>query len=130
MTSDDRHQPMEAARHRSELSVQQLWLRYVALGGSSDAFDIDGFLQGLVPLDSFQQDVLAQAVNEGLEELYQSLRVPLSKLRRDGAVNNPLEAVIKRLLAARPIAPNPDLAVPRDNDPPPARPPPSPREPL
>ena len=69
---------MDAARVRAELTIQDLWLRYVALGGTCDAFDLDGYLQGLVPLDTFQQDVLAQALNEALRERYQSYLVPLS----------------------------------------------------
>jgi len=69
---------MDAARVRAELTVQDLWLRYVALGGTGDAFDIDGYLQGLVPLETFQQDVLAQALNEALEDGYRAYRIPLS----------------------------------------------------
>ena len=72
---------MDAARVRAELTVPDLWLRYVALGGTGDAFDLDGYLQGLVPLETFQQDVLAQALNEALEECYRANRVPLSSLR-------------------------------------------------
>ena len=68
---------MDAARVRTELTVQDLWLRYVALGGTGDAFDLDGYLQGLVPLETFQQDVLAQALNEALEDRYRTYRVPL-----------------------------------------------------
>jgi len=78
MTSDERHGRMDAARVRAELSVQELWLRYVALGGAGDAFDLDGYLQGLVPLETFQQDVLAQALNEALEDGYRAYRVELS----------------------------------------------------
>jgi hypothetical protein len=107
MISDDRHQAVEAARLRADLSVQQLWLRYLALGGSSDAFDIDGYLQDLVPLDTFQQDVLAQAVNEALEDLYRSLQVPLSAANGDGAVDDALPDVIEQMLAHRPDALDP-----------------------
>jgi len=69
---------------RSELTVQDLWPRYVALGGTGDAFDLDGYLQGLVPLESFQQDVLAQALNEALDDLYTAHHVPLSAGSADG----------------------------------------------
>ena len=102
MTSDDRYRAVELARLRADLSVQQLWLRYLALGGSGDAFEVDGYLQGLVPLDAFQQDVLAQAVNEGLEELYHSLRVPLSASTEDGQVDGALHDVIDQLLSRGP----------------------------
>ncbi len=82
MTSDDRHRAMEAARVRAELTVQELWLRYIALGGSSDDFDVDGYLPGMVSLDTLQQDVLAEAVNEGLEERYRSTAVDRGPPRR------------------------------------------------
>jgi hypothetical protein len=78
MTGAERHRQMEVARVRAELTVQDLWLRYLALGGSGDAFDLDGYLQGLVPLETFQQDVLAQALNEALEERYRAYCLPLS----------------------------------------------------
>src|SRR5215213_6007682 len=66
MASEARYRRMDAARVRAELTVQDLWLRYLALGGTGDAFDLDGYLQGLVPLDDFQQDIFAQALNDAL----------------------------------------------------------------
>jgi hypothetical protein len=121
MTSDDRYRAVEAARTRADLSVQQLWLRYLALGGSSDAFEIDGYLQGLVPLDGFQQDVLAQAVNEALEELYRSLRVPLSVITADGVVDDGLHDLIDQILTPRPDASETDTSSPGDQGQPSAR---------
>lgn len=82
----------------AELTVQDLWLRYVALGGSEDAFEIDGYLQGLVGLDTFQQDVLSQAVNEGLDDAYRSSRVPLSDLPPGTEVATSLRRVAEELL--------------------------------
>ena len=110
---DDQHEAVEAARLRADLTVQQLWLRYLALGGSSDAFDVDGHLQGLVPLAASQRDVLAQAVNEALEETYRSLRVPLSAVPDDGG-DDALRAVIDRLLAGPPGTPAPGRAALED----------------
>jgi hypothetical protein len=92
---------MDAARVQAEVTVQDLWLRYVALGGTGDAFDLDGYLQGLVPLSTFQQDVLAQALNEALEERYRSHRVPLSTPPSGDAG---LGRVIDDLLGDRPPA--------------------------
>lgn len=114
MTSDDRHRPMEAARVRAELSVQELWLRYIALGGGSDAFDVDGYLQGLVSLDTLQQDVLAEAVNEGLAERYRTARVPLSTPADDEGTEALLVEVADQLLARRP--PEPDAGTARCED--------------
>ena len=93
---------MEAARVRAELTVQDLWLRYVALGGTGDAFDLDGYLQGLVPLPAFQQDILAQALNEALEESYRAYRVPLSTPPPGDAVDDRLRRLIGELLDGGP----------------------------
>ena len=101
MTSDDRHRPVENARLRAELSVQELWLRYIALGGTGDAFDVDGYLQGLVPLDTFQQDVLAQAVNEELAETLRAAWVPLSTPLANGAADL-LDRIVAQLLRCPP----------------------------
>lgn len=102
MPSDERHTRMDAARVRAELSVQDLWLRYLALGGTGDAFDLDGYLQGLVPLETFQQDVLAQALNEALEDGYRSRRIPLSGSTGAKREDTCLEGLVQRLLRDRP----------------------------
>jgi hypothetical protein len=98
MTSDERHQRMDAARVRAELTVQDLWLRYLALGGTGDAFDLDGYLQALLPLDVLQQDVLAQALNEALEDHYLSHRIPLSTPPIDDDGDERLRRFIEGLL--------------------------------
>ena len=68
MMTDERHRRMDAARVHAELTTQALWLRYVALTGTGDLFDLDGYLQGLTSLSLGQQVVLAQALNEALDE--------------------------------------------------------------
>ena len=93
---------MDAARAHAQLAVQDLWLRYVALGGSCDAFDVDGYLQGLVPLEIFQQDVLAQALNEALDDSYRSFRVPLSTPQLEGVGNDRLRRLVDLLLDNQP----------------------------
>ncbi|WP_138732199.1 hypothetical protein [Modestobacter excelsi] len=98
MTSDERHRRMDAARVRAELTMQELWLRYVALGGTGDAFDLDGYLQALVPLEVFQQDVLAQALNEALEESYLRYCIPLSTPPAGGTGDDRLRRLVDTLL--------------------------------
>jgi hypothetical protein len=112
MTAEDRHERMEAARMRSELTVQDLWPRYVALGGTGDAFDLDGYLQGLVPLESFQQDVLAQALNEALDDLYTAHHVPLSAGSADGFGRGTLQKLVEWLLREQSPAHRSDDAPP------------------
>jgi len=115
MTSEERHRRMDDARIRAELTVQDLWLRYLALGGTGDAFDVDGYLQGLVPLDDFQQDVLAQAVNEALRERYQAHHIPLSAPEAvDGWDDERLHGLMERLLDDRPPPARPSDRPPDD----------------
>lgn len=104
---------MEAARARAELTIQDLWLRYLALGGTGDAFDLDGYLQGLMPLDDFQQDVLAQTLNEALDDIYQASRIPLSSTV-PGELDDRLRRLVEQLLHDRPAAP-PDAAPSSDD---------------
>src|SRR3978361_417733 len=90
---------MDAARVRAELTVGDLWLRYLALGGTNDAFDVDGYLQGLIPLDTFQQSVLAHSVNEGLTASYARYRIPLDQSPpASGSDEAHLRALITQLL--------------------------------
>jgi hypothetical protein len=108
----DRHELVEAGRRRAALSVSDLWLRYVALGGNGDLFDVDAYLSGLVPLTSFDEDVLAVAVNERLEEVYRAARVPLAGPPADGAPPDDLREVVARLLDLDP----PRTAPPADGE--------------
>jgi hypothetical protein len=81
-----RHQLFEAARKRAGWTVQQLWVGYLAVGGSRGAFDIEAYLYGLGPLSDDQQDVLAIAVKERLDDIYRAACVPcLATLTLDPA---------------------------------------------
>ena len=104
---------MDVARMRAELTVQGLWLRYVALGGTGDAVDLDGYLQGLIPLEVFQQDVLAQSLNEALEERYREARIPLST-PAIGDSDDHLRRLAEQLLQDRPPASHPKQDPPAD----------------
>ncbi|SDR95017.1 hypothetical protein [Microlunatus soli] len=77
MTADGQDaERFDAAIRLSGLSLRQLWLRYVALGGNADVFDVEAFLQGLGTLASFERDVLAHAVNERLQEVLVETELP------------------------------------------------------
>lgn len=71
-----RHQLFETARRRAECTITDLWVRYLALGGRLDLFAVEAYLSGLAPLPPDQQDVLANALNEHLDDLYESVKVP------------------------------------------------------
>jgi hypothetical protein len=97
MNTDDRHRLCETARVRGELTVQELWLRYLALGGNHDEFDIDGYLQGILPLNTLEQDILAVALNERLDELYRAARVPVARAM-PGASGSGLPGLVEELI--------------------------------
>ena len=71
-----RHQLFEDARHSAGWTLEQLWLHYLALGGTLVVFDLDAYLAGLTSLPAPQQDVLACALNERLDDLHNSARLP------------------------------------------------------
>jgi hypothetical protein len=123
VADEDRHERLEAARLRAELSVPELWLRYVALGGNGDILDLDAYLHGLQALGSFDQTVLAVAVNERLEELYRAARVPLENSAPTPPVApappDDLRTVIAALLGPDAARPTPS---PPPEDAPPTRP--------
>lgn len=90
-----RHRLFQEARRRAELPVQQLWVHYVTLGGTCDVFDVDAFLHGLTVLTPLEQDVLAHALNERLDDLNETEKVPYlttSPARSTGA-EDPLDVL-------------------------------------
>jgi hypothetical protein len=55
---------LEAARDMLELSLPQLWLDYLGLGGNLPPAAIGAALSGRVGLGDHEHDVLVQALNE------------------------------------------------------------------
>jgi len=51
-------------------------VRYLAVGGRCDIFDIDAHLEGVLALHPSEQDALAWALNERLDELAAAAHVP------------------------------------------------------
>jgi hypothetical protein len=98
MDTEDRYRQCESARVRGQLTVHDLWLRYLALGGNHDAFDIDGYLQGLLPLETSQENVLAVALNERLDEVHRAALIPLPTAPSPEADDDALRAIIEELL--------------------------------
>lgn len=75
---EEQHRALSRAFTRSGLTLEQLWTRYFGLGGEASPIEVEAHLHGLMPLPALQQDVLAHAVNERLDELTRSLRAPYS----------------------------------------------------
>lgn len=65
-----RHQrELSKAFAHAELTLQELWLRYFAVGGVADPIEVDAYLSGLLPLSESQHNLLAMVVNARLDEL-------------------------------------------------------------
>jgi hypothetical protein len=107
MDTEDGFRLCETARVRGELTIHDLWLRYLALGGNHDAFDIDGYLQGLLPLERSEAHVLAVALNERLDEVHRASLIPLPTAPPFEADSDARRAVIEELLGGDPSRPRP-----------------------
>ncbi len=68
--------PLEAARQRASLSMQDLWLAYIGLGGSASLAQLNDFVAGGAAADSHDHDLVAQALNERFIDLGQGMPVP------------------------------------------------------
>jgi len=55
---------LESARALSGLTVYDLWLRYVMLGGSASTEELSAMLSCAVPLGHYDHDMIALALNE------------------------------------------------------------------
>jgi serine phosphatase RsbU (regulator of sigma subunit) len=87
---------VRAALDRADLTLEELWMRYFALGGEADLMEIEGFLAGLVALPPLQRDMLAHAVNERLDELTWRHRVPYARpFRQERPAAGPLAALVQ-----------------------------------
>lgn len=100
MPAASRFREIDAARRRGELTVEQLWLRAVAFGGTSGLLEIDAYLNDLLPLPAGDETLLAIAVNERLDELHEHFRVADPFPASDGGTALDPLAVLEQLLAA------------------------------
>ena len=97
----DRAAALTAAVQHADLTLEELWTRYFALGGDADLMDVDAHLAGLLPLPPGDRDMLAHAVNERLDEVVAAYRVPYTRaIRQRRATTGPLAALVELLTAA------------------------------
>jgi hypothetical protein len=94
--ASSRHQLFAAARRSAGWTVEQLWLHYLALGGTLVVFDLEAYLAGLMPMPAPQQDVLACALNERLADLHQPARVPYLTALTNWPGEDVLNALLKQ----------------------------------
>jgi hypothetical protein len=73
---DEAQRELNEAFAGSKLTVEELWLRYFALGGDVGKVEVEAYLAGLMPVSSLQHNILAHAINERLDELGPPRRAP------------------------------------------------------
>ncbi|HEX8303605.1 MAG TPA: hypothetical protein VF612_01895 [Jatrophihabitans sp.] len=59
----------------SGMSIDELWIRQVSVGGSADSIETEAYLLGLLVVDRYQHDLLAHALNEHFLDLGQDYPV-------------------------------------------------------
>jgi hypothetical protein len=104
---DARHQQeaVASAFARAELTAEELWLRYFALGGSLGLFEVEAYLHGVQQLPGFDRDVVAHVVNERLDELSWQRRASYSRAIRDVAPRGAPLTALTTLLEGAELAP-------------------------
>jgi hypothetical protein len=70
---DDR---LNDARIDAGLSIEELWLRYFALGGMATSTELEAYLHGLLSATDHNHDLIAHALNERFVELGRNHPVP------------------------------------------------------
>ncbi len=106
LQAEEQRRIVAACFARTGLTVEQLWLRYFALGGDVSEVELDGFLQELIPLPRIQRDMVAHAVNERLDEVSGVRRAPYSRATgEDFRPRGPLAALVGLLDGAHRASP-------------------------
>jgi len=101
LPEEEQRRLIAACFARSDLTLEQLWMRYFALGGSLSLLELDAYLNGLVPLPRVDRDMLAHAVNERLDEVTGPARAPYSHSVADAKpLHGPLKALVDLLEGA------------------------------
>jgi hypothetical protein len=55
---------LEAARNMLGVSLDDLWVDYLALGGNLMPFEVDACMSGSRPIDDHDHDLIVQVLNE------------------------------------------------------------------
>lgn len=74
----ERAEPFDQARRDVGLSMEELWMRYFALGGMGTAFEVEAYVLGALVAEPHDHDVIAVALNERFSELGGDHPVPYS----------------------------------------------------
>lgn len=79
MSAGTSETPLQRACWDAELSSDDLWLRYFALGGNAMPSEVRDYVRGTREPDRVEHDVVVHAINERYMELDRSERLPYRK---------------------------------------------------
>jgi serine phosphatase RsbU (regulator of sigma subunit) len=80
--AEEQRRLLQLNAERTGLPLEQLWLRYFALGGSCGLVEVEAHLLGMMTLPVYECDMLSHAANERLDEMDRQVRVPYSRTLR------------------------------------------------
>ena len=64
MTDADAGMSLMDGMRLSEMTFSELWLRYIAVSGTIGELELEAYVLGLLVPDSYQHNLIAQALNE------------------------------------------------------------------
>jgi hypothetical protein len=73
---DKQRQLTWVAIRTADLNLHDVWVRYFGLAGSVDEYELDAYVHGLIVLPHLECDLVAQAVNELIDEIPPLPRAP------------------------------------------------------
>jgi hypothetical protein len=109
-TAETQRRKLRGALARARASVDDLWLRYLGVGGTAEPTEVEAFLEGTTTLSAAERDRLALAANELLAAAAGRLRVPYERAVRDVAPPQGQVAAFIELLVGTHLAPPESLA--------------------
>lgn len=63
---------------RIGVTVEDVWVHYLSMGGDVDEYEVGAYLHGLMRLPALDRDMLSQSVNEMLDDICRGPRAPFS----------------------------------------------------
>jgi hypothetical protein len=66
--TEEKRLSLQEGLRRSGLTLDELWLRHVSLGGIAGKIELEGYLQQALKPDRLEYDIIAQTLNEALAD--------------------------------------------------------------
>lgn len=70
----DQYAATFALMQHASITVGELWIYYLSIGGSVGELEVNAYLHGLMRLPALERDLLSQSLNEMYDEICRSPR--------------------------------------------------------